>query len=239
MQRSGSPISSQITLTWACVARVRTLLVERGQQRRGLLGRRARMIDVAKLRCRPRLRHEREAQGLRIGTQPGGLDGRLGGVERLAQLNRDARAPAPARPSSRRRTARGPAPRANADPAAEVTGRIGVALAEVLGEAEVVRAGRAAERAVRPAVRRVRRRSRCGPTQPCPTPPTAYSAKLTSASATARRARIAGAPRRRAAVAAHRCIATKSLSKSASAASSTCSAALPAGPASPPSSASA
>ena len=142
-------------------------LVERGQRGDGLLGCRTRAVDVAELRRRPRLGDEREADRLRVRRQPAGLDRRLGGRERLAEAAEALeRLREPDHHLHDELTL--PGGSGERDAAPEVARRIGVALAEVLGEPQVVGRGRGGRRAARRAGRRARRRLSRGPRRRAP-----------------------------------------------------------------------
>ena len=113
-------------------------LVKRVQQRDGLLGRRAGAIDVTQLRGRPGLRDQRKPDGLRVPGQAAGLDRRLGGGQRLAQAAEALQSLC--EPDHHRHDELALTDGARErDAAPEVPRRVVVGLAEVLGEAEVVR----------------------------------------------------------------------------------------------------
>ena len=113
-------------------------LVDARDQRHGLLGGSVGALEVAGHRRRPALGDQRPGGQLPVAGEPPRLDGALGGVQRLRQTS--ANLERVREPDHHRRDELSLAGRArDRDAAPQMPDRRVVVLAEVLGEAEVVR----------------------------------------------------------------------------------------------------
>ena len=138
-QRSTSPMSTHITPRWACVRAREHAVVEPLEQRHRLVAGGPRAVDVAEHRPPSSASAtEREADQLPVAGQPRRLERRVGRLGRLGEP--PAGLQRVREPDQHRHDELALADRAReVDPAAQVADRVVVALAEVLGEAEVVR----------------------------------------------------------------------------------------------------
>ena len=159
-------------------------VVEPVEQGHRLVARGARAVDVAEIGHRPRVGDQREDDELPVAGQPRGLDRAVGRLGRLGE--EPARLQRVREPDHHRHHELALADRAReVDPAPQVADRVVVVLAEELREAEVVRRVEPQHELVVGQRVDQRRALRCARRRPPPASPRLYSAKHSSAVASA------------------------------------------------------